>query len=257
MLRVEVERRLDRGLLVIGEQMEALAQELATTVEKVREDAVRARIVESLGQALDLDEVLARCAEAATSLHGVAGATVAVRVDGVPLSASAGLAVRAHDIADAGAVGGPPDGSRVRAVGISYHYPAGGEGQTALRSAVAVPVESESGHLGFLAVFGRDEEPPVAGRDFQALETIVRHTGPAIEAARQRGDLRRLSDADGLTGLEANLRFGGPETMETKIFGRLTAWQNWIFQRPNAVGAEGALRRYGTGLKGDFNPERV
>jgi benzoyl-CoA-dihydrodiol lyase len=63
--------------------------------------------------------------------------------------------------------------------------------------------------------------------------------------------------ADGLTGLEANLRFGGPETMETKIFGRLTAWQNWIFQRPNAVGENGALRRYGTGIKGDFNPERV
>ena len=52
---------------------------------------------------------------------------------------------------------------------------------------------------------------------------------------------------DSLTGLEANLRFGGPETMETKIFARLTAWQNWIFQRPNAVGEEGALRRYGTG----------
>ena len=46
---------------------------------------------------------------------------------------------------------------------------------------------------------------------------------------------------DGLTGMEANLRFGGPETMESKIFARLTAWQNWIFQRPNAVGEEGAL----------------
>jgi benzoyl-CoA-dihydrodiol lyase len=63
--------------------------------------------------------------------------------------------------------------------------------------------------------------------------------------------------ADGLTGMEANLRFGGPETMETKIFGRLTAWQNWIFQRPNAAGAEGALKRYGTGVKANFNPERV
>ena len=62
---------------------------------------------------------------------------------------------------------------------------------------------------------------------------------------------------DGLTGLEANLRFAGPETMETKIFGRLTAWQNWIFQRPNAVGGDGALRRYGTGVKADFNKERV
>jgi benzoyl-CoA-dihydrodiol lyase len=62
---------------------------------------------------------------------------------------------------------------------------------------------------------------------------------------------------DALTGLEANLRFVGPETMETRIFGRLTAWQNWIFQRPNAVGETGSLKRYGSGVRPDFNPERV
>jgi benzoyl-CoA-dihydrodiol lyase len=62
---------------------------------------------------------------------------------------------------------------------------------------------------------------------------------------------------DAMTGMEANLRFAGPETMETKIFGRLTAWQNWIFQRPNAVGEEGALRRYGTGQKAVFDTKRV
>ena len=62
---------------------------------------------------------------------------------------------------------------------------------------------------------------------------------------------------DAMVGLEANLRFPGPETMETKIFGRLTAWQNWIFQRPNAVGAEGALRRYGSGKRPGYGFERV
>ena len=62
---------------------------------------------------------------------------------------------------------------------------------------------------------------------------------------------------DALTGMEANLRFPGPETMETKIFGRLTAWQNWIFQRPNAAGEEGALRRYGSGQKPAFDRKRV
>jgi len=62
---------------------------------------------------------------------------------------------------------------------------------------------------------------------------------------------------DALTGLEASLRFAGPETLETKIFGRLSAWQNWIFQRPNAVGEEGALKRYGTGKQAHFNKERV
>ncbi|MGB0505962.1 MAG: 2,3-epoxybenzoyl-CoA dihydrolase [Pikeienuella sp.] len=62
---------------------------------------------------------------------------------------------------------------------------------------------------------------------------------------------------DAMTGMEANLRFAGPETMETRIFGRLTAWQNWIFNRPNAVGAEGALQRYGTGMRGNYDMERV
>jgi benzoyl-CoA-dihydrodiol lyase len=62
---------------------------------------------------------------------------------------------------------------------------------------------------------------------------------------------------DALTGLEANYRFAGPETMETKIFGRLTAWQNWIFNRPNAAGPDGALRRYGTGQRADFDRKRV
>jgi benzoyl-CoA-dihydrodiol lyase len=62
---------------------------------------------------------------------------------------------------------------------------------------------------------------------------------------------------DALTGMEANHRFVGPETLETKVFGRLTAWQNWIFNRPNAVGENGALKVYGTGAKAKFNWERV
>jgi len=62
---------------------------------------------------------------------------------------------------------------------------------------------------------------------------------------------------DSLTGLEANLRFPGPETVETKIFGRLSAWQNWVFSRPNASGEAGALRRYGTGRRPEFDTRRV
>jgi benzoyl-CoA-dihydrodiol lyase len=62
---------------------------------------------------------------------------------------------------------------------------------------------------------------------------------------------------DALTGMEASLRFAGPETIESKIFGRLSAWQNWIFQRPNAVGEAGALKRYGSGQRGEFDKRRV
>lgn len=62
---------------------------------------------------------------------------------------------------------------------------------------------------------------------------------------------------DAMTGLEANLRFGEHENMDSRIFGRLSAWQNWIFVRPNAVGPTGALRVYGTGSRAKFDRERV
>jgi benzoyl-CoA-dihydrodiol lyase len=77
------------------------------------------------------------------------------------------------------------------------------------------------------------------------------------EEVRLMLEERASFSPDALTGLEANLRFAGPETMETRIFGRLSAWQNWIFQRPGAAGDEGALKRYGTGLRPRFDPGRV
>jgi len=68
---------------------------------------------------------------------------------------------------------------------------------------------------------------------------------------------RASFSADALTAMEANLRFAGPETMETKIFARLSAWQNWVFQRPNAVGDDGALKRYGTGTRPRYDKTRI
>ena len=70
-------------------------------------------------------------------------------------------------------------------------------------------------------------------------------------------EARAALSPDAMTGLEANLRFAGPETMETKIFGRLTAWQNWIFQRPNAVGEKGALKVYGQQGRPEFDWKRT
>jgi benzoyl-CoA-dihydrodiol lyase len=77
------------------------------------------------------------------------------------------------------------------------------------------------------------------------------------EEVRIAVEERRSFSPDALTGMEANYRFTGPETVETKIFGRLTAWQNWIFTRPNASGADGALRKYGTGQRPSFDRRRV
>ena len=77
------------------------------------------------------------------------------------------------------------------------------------------------------------------------------------EEIRITTEERASFSPDALTGLEANYRFAGPETMETKIFGRLSAWQNWIFNRPNASGPDGALRRFGTGQRAVFDRKRV
>ncbi len=77
------------------------------------------------------------------------------------------------------------------------------------------------------------------------------------EEVRMMLEERASFSPDALTGMEANLRFVGPETMETRIFGRLTAWQNWIFQRPNAVGEQGALKLYGSGVQPSYDKARV
>jgi benzoyl-CoA-dihydrodiol lyase len=78
-----------------------------------------------------------------------------------------------------------------------------------------------------------------------------------VDEIRLAVEARAAFSPDAMTGLEANLRFAGPETMETKIFGRLTAWQNWIFQRPNAVGEKGALKVYGEQGRPEFDWKRT
>ncbi len=89
------------------------------------------------------------------------------------------------------------------------------------------------------------------------LVTFAREDFDFDDELRMMVEERASQSPDALTGMEANLRFAGPETMETKIFGRLTAWQNWIFQRPNAVGEQGALKLYGSGVKPTYGKDRV
>ena len=99
----------------------------------------------------------------------------------------------------------------------------------------------------------------LAGEDADAagLVTYAYDETDWADEVRIMLEERASFSPDSLTGLEANLRFAGPETMETRIFGRLTAWQNWIFQRPNAVGENGALKRYGSGQRAVFDRNRV
>jgi benzoyl-CoA-dihydrodiol lyase len=102
---------------------------------------------------------------------------------------------------------------------------------------------------------GRDID--AAAADELGLVTAIPDDIDWEDEIRLAIEERAAFSPDSLTGMEANLRFAGPETMETKIFGRLTAWQNWIFQRPNAVGETGALKLYGTGKRAAYNQERV
>ena len=102
------------------------------------------------------------------------------------------------------------------------------------------------------------------GKNFSAAEafesgmvTFIPDDIDWEEEVRIAIEERASFSPDALTGMEASLRFAGPETLETKIFGRLSAWQNWIFQRPNAAGENGALKLYGTGKVADYNKERV
>jgi len=108
---------------------------------------------------------------------------------------------------------------------------------------------------GIRARIGETLHAPAA-EEWGLVTTIVDETDWDTEV-RLMLEERASFSPDGLTGLEANLRFAGPETMETRIFGRLSAWQNWIFLRPNAAGETGALRRYGSGQRPAFDPARV
>ncbi len=127
-----------------------------------------------------------------------------------------------------------------------------------------------SNHLTRLGTrfWGRDDAlqaaVDVVGKDLVAADALgaelVTFTPDDLDwhdEVRLMLEERTSFSPDALTGMEANYRFVGPETMETKIFSRLSAWQNWIFQRPNAVGPEGALQRFGTGSRPSYDPKRV
>jgi benzoyl-CoA-dihydrodiol lyase len=129
-----------------------------------------------------------------------------------------------------------PSVNRVSRLAARFHADPAGE--SALRARVGEPLGARQALDLGLATFAPDE-----------LDWA--------DELRQAIEGRTALSPDALTGLEANLRCVSPETMETRIFGRLSAWQNWIFLRPNAVGQHGALKVYGTGQKAKFDWERV
>ena len=131
----------------------------------------------------------------------------------------------------------------------------------------AYPMVNGLSRLGsrFLGAPGQvDDLKGRIGRDLDAAAAaeagLVTFTPDDIDwddEVRVAIEARAAFSPDALTGMEASLRFAGPETLESKIFARLSAWQNWIFQRPNAVGPKGALKVYGSGERSEFDRRRV
>ena len=116
------------------------------------------------------------------------------------------------------------------------------------------PAQAE--HMAELQSYmGRDIDAETA--DALGLVTFTPDDIDWEDEVRLALEERASFSPDALTGMEASLRFAGQETLQTKIFGRLSAWQNWIFQRPNAVGEDGALTLYGTGKQSRFRKQRV
>jgi benzoyl-CoA-dihydrodiol lyase len=116
-------------------------------------------------------------------------------------------------------------------------------------------LDSESRVADIEAEIGNDLDA-AAAEEF-GLVTFIPDDIDWEDEVRIAIEERASFSPDALTAMEANLRFAGPETIESKIFARLSAWQNWIFQRPNAVGEGGALELYGTGKQPDFDRKRV
>ena len=192
--RASLEPELASALADVNERMERLAGELSSALDRARTEGVRGRVLGDLSGSIDLDEVLTRTLEAATSATGVDAAIVAVRgPGGEPVVA--GLGVDAAD-AERIALASPPDGSRARAVRVSYVL----ERDGGLRSGLAVPIESDGEQLGSLVVYSRGDSD-LDDELLAGLQELAASAGPAVDNARRFREARQLADMDALTGL--------------------------------------------------------
>jgi diguanylate cyclase (GGDEF)-like protein len=203
--RRATEERLSRALGEIGGRMDALAEDLSEALVRVAEGGKRARTLGELTFSIDLDEVLARTVEAAGELPGVDASIVrTAAADGGSYVAALGVPL---DEAEEQSIAGPPDGTPVRAIGISYHYASGIEPPDALRSGLAVPLRADDEIVGFLAVYSREEDAPIDADAFETLELVAEHAGPAIDNARRFREAKQRADEDALTGLRNRRTF--------------------------------------------------
>jgi diguanylate cyclase (GGDEF)-like protein len=199
------EERLTELVADMNTRMEAMVGELSEALERAQEEGRRNRILGELAGTIDLDEVLTRTLDAAGAMSGV-DAALARLDDGAggdaPIVATLGLTT---DEAQRQAIAGPPGGAEARSISLVYQYPpeiASGDGPTNLiHSGLAVPIQTETGAIGFIAVFSRSRSHTWNEDEVRELEELALRAGPAIENAKRFREARQLADLDALTGL--------------------------------------------------------
>jgi diguanylate cyclase (GGDEF)-like protein len=203
------EARLAELVADMNTRMEGLVSELSEALERAREEGRRNRMLGELAGTIDLDEVLTRTLDAAGAMPGVDAALA--RLDDnagkPPLVATLGLT---PEEAQRQGVAGPPSAAQARSISLVYHYPpelVSDDGPTTLiHSGLAVPIQTDAGSVGLIAVFSRSRSHAWSDDEVRELEELALRAGPAIENARRFREARELADLDALTGLH-NRRF--------------------------------------------------
>jgi diguanylate cyclase (GGDEF)-like protein len=197
--RRSADERVGAVVETLENRMDELAQELAGAIERAEEEVRRSRALAEIGASIEMDEVLGRTLEAGTRLDGVDAALLRLDDRGGegPTVAALGLAADGAE-----AISGPPDGSRARAIEVSYRYAADAEDPKGLiHGGLAVPLEERGDRIGYLAVYTRSSARRFGEDDVRQLEELTRSAAPAIENAQRFREARQLADLDALTGL--------------------------------------------------------
>ena len=196
--RRRADDRVGAVIQTLEKRMDELAHELAGAVDRAEEEGRRSRFLGEIAGSIDMDEVLARTLEAGTRLTGVDAALIRLESrEGIPTVAAHGLAADGAEV-----IAGPPDGSRARAIEVSYRY---GDDEpdpaSLIAGGLAVPLEDKGSRIGYLSVYTRNRDRRFEEDDVRRLEELTQRATPAIENARRFREARQLADLDALTGL--------------------------------------------------------
>ncbi len=196
------DERLTELVTEMNSRMESMVAELSQALEQAQEEGRRNRMLGELAGSIDLDEVLTRTLDAAGAIPGVDA--VLARLDhggDAPIIATLGLTA---EEAQRQSIAGPPGDAEARSISLAYDYPvetAGDGPANLIHSGLAVPVQTETGSIGFIAVFSRSRSHTWSEDVVRELEQLALRAGPAIENATRFREARQLADLDALTGL--------------------------------------------------------